>query len=449
MTREEKYDLLNGTVWKKLLIFFLPIALGTVIQQFYNAADGLIVGRFIGTKALAAVGGSAFQITNLIVTFFVSFSGGAAVIIAQLFGAGRYKEVKKAAGNLLMVSIVIGAAVSVIGFIFTPAILELLRTPADTLREAIVYLRIYFCGVAFILILNIESGMLRAVGDSRSPFIYMIICCVTNIILDFVMVVPLGWGVAGAAVATVIAQVLNVILLTVRLLRAGEDSWLDREDLKFRSDYLGSMMRIGLPAGGQSVVYAVSNIVIQVGVNSLGTVFVASWAMSGKVDGIFWALTSAMGMAITTFVGQNYGAGRVDRLKACVKQGLIMALIITVSTSIFLLLIGRPMLIALTEDQAVRDTTYEIMLYFVPFYFIWTFIEVFGGVLRGAGDAVVPVIITCLGIGVFRIVWMILLFPLKPGLMILAANYIISWVITALCLFIHFRKGKWMTLSGM
>ncbi len=379
----------------------------------------------------------------------MSFSGGAAVIIAQLFGAGRYKEVKKAAGNLLMVSIVIGAAVSVIGFIFTPAILELLRTPADTLREAIVYLRIYFCGVAFILILNIESGMLRAVGDSRSPFIYMIICCVTNIILDFVMVVPLGWGVAGAAVATVIAQVLNVILLTVRLLRAGEDSWLDREDLKFRSDYLGSMMRIGLPAGGQSVVYAVSNIVIQVGVNSLGTVFVASWAMSGKVDGIFWALTSAMGMAITTFVGQNYGAGRVDRLKACVKQGLIMALIITVSTSIFLLLIGRPMLIALTEDQAVRDTTYEIMLYFVPFYFIWTFIEVFGGVLRGAGDAVVPVIITCLGIGVFRIVWMILLFPLKPGLMILAANYIISWVITALCLFIHFRKGKWMTLSGM
>jgi len=238
-----------------------------------------------------------------------------------------------------------------------------------------------------------------------------------------------------------------VLLLTFVLLHAGENSWLDTKTLTIRSDYLGPMMRIGLPAGGQAIVYAISNIVIQIGVNSLGTVFVASWAMSSKVDGIFWALTSAMGMAITTFIGQNYGAGKMDRVKACEKQGLIVSLIITVATSAFLLLLGQPMLSILSEDQGVRDTTYQIMLYFVPFYFIWTFIEVYGGILRGAGDAVTPVVITCLGIGVFRILWMIILFPLDPGLPILAADYIISWLLTAVALFIHYKRGNWMKIS--
>ena len=442
--RLDRKDLTQGVVWKKLLIFFLPIAAGTCIQQLYNAVDGLIVGRFVGTIALAAVGGSAAQIINLLIGFFVATTAGASVVIAQVYGAGRDEDVRLAAGNALAVFALLGLVLMAFGLIATPAMLRLLHTPEDTMEASILYLRIYFLGVPFVLILNMESNMLRSVGDSFSPFLYMVAGCVSNIVLDAVFVLLFHWGVAGVAIATVLAQVLNMGLLTWKLLRTQESYRLSFRDMKLRGVYLRNMMRLGVPSGLQSSMYAVSNMIIQVGVNSLGTIVVASWAMTGKTDGIFWAVSNALGAAITSFIGQNLGAGRQDRVKLCVKQGLILAFSVTVSLSALIMLLGRPLLHILTEDQAVIDTTYQIMTYFVPFYFTWTLIEVLSAVLRGAGDAVRPVVIIGLGICLLRILWILTLFQWFHTLLVLSLCYVVSWVVTSTAMTIYYRRGRWM-----
>ena len=447
--RLDRKDLTQGVVWKKLLIFFLPIAAGTCIQQLYNAVDGLIVGRFVGTIALAAVGGSSAQIINLLIGFFVATTAGASVVIAQVYGAGRDEDVRLAAGNALAVFALLGLVLMAFGLIFTPAMLRLLRTPADTMEASILYLRIYFLGVPFVLILNMESNMLRSVGDSFSPFLYMVAGCVSNIVLDAVFVLVFHWGVAGVAIATVLAQVLNMGLLTWKLLCTKESYRLSLKELKLKGVYLRNMLRLGIPSGLQSSMYAVSNMIIQVGVNSLGTVVVASWAMSGKTDGIFWAVSNALGAAITSFIGQNLGAGRQDRVKLCVKQGLILSFGITVTLSALIMLLGKPMLHILTEDQAVIDTTYQIMTYFVPYYFTWTLIEVLSAVLRGAGDAVRPVIIIGLGICLLRIVWILTLFQWVHTLMVLSLCYVVSWVVTSIAMTVYYRRGRWMQRSSV
>ena len=447
--RLDRKDLTQGVVWKKLLVFFLPIAAGTCIQQLYNAVDGLIVGRYVGTIALAAVGGSSAQIINLLIGFFVATTAGASVVIAQVYGAGRDEDVRLAAGNALAVFALLGLVLTAFGLIATPAMLRLLRTPEDTMEASVLYLRIYFLGVPFVLLLNMESNMLRSVGDSFSPFLYMVAGCITNIVLDAVFVLVFHWGVAGVAIATVLAQVLNMGLLTLKLLRTKESYRLSFRELKLKGVYLRNMMRLGVPSGLQSSMYAVSNMIIQVGVNSLGTVVVASWAMSGKTDGIFWAVSNALGAAITSFIGQNLGAGRQDRVKLCVKQGLILSFSITVSLSALIMLLGRPMLRILTEDQAVIDTTYQIMTYFVPFYFTWTLIEVLSAVLRGAGDAVRPVVIIGLGICLLRILWILTLFQWVHTLLVLSLCYVVSWVVTSTAMTVYYRKGSWMQRANV
>ncbi|MBQ3880800.1 MAG: MATE family efflux transporter [Oscillospiraceae bacterium] len=445
----KRKDLTEGVVWKKLLVFFLPIAAGTCIQQLYNAVDGLIVGRFVGTVALAAVGGSAAQIVNLLIGFFVAFTSGASVVIAQIYGAGRMRDVQIAGGNAIAVFALLGIILGVFGFFAAPLMLSILKTPADTLSDSILYLRIYFIGVPFVLILNMESNMLRAVGDSVSPFLFMVVGCVANIILDTVFVVVFGWGIAGVAIATVAAQVLNMTLLTIRLWTTKQPYRMQLRELKLKGIYLKNMMRLGVPSGLQSSMYAVSNMIIQVGVNSLGTVVVASWAMSGKTDGIFWAVSSALGAAITSFIGQNLGAGRHDRVRDCVKQGMILSFTITVCLSALIMLLGMPLLHILTEDQAVIDTTYQIMSYFVPYYFTWVVIEVLSAVLRGSGDAVRPVIIIGIGICLMRVVWILTLFANIHTLFVLCLCYPASWTLTSVVMYIYYRKGAWRDRTSL
>ena len=442
-----KTSLTEGTIWKQLILFFLPIAAGTCIQQLYNTVDGLIVGRFVGTAALAAVGGSSAQIINLLIGFFVAATAGASVIIAQIYGAGRTQDVQAAAGNAIAVFAMIGCILTVFGLLASPAMLTMLQTPEDTLAPASLYLRIYFIGVPFVLVLNMESNMLRSVGDSFGPFLFMLAGCVTNIILDLIFVILFHWGVAGVAIATVLSQVVNMSLLTARLLRTKERYRLSFRNLKLNGVYLANMLRLGIPSGLQASMYAVSNMVIQVGVNSLGTVVVASWAMTSKTDGIFWAVSNAMGAAITSFIGQNLGAGKQDRARECVKEGLILHASITIVLSALILLLGRPLLHILTTDGAVVDTTYQMMLYFVPFYFLWTIIEVLTAVLRGAGDTLRPFLVISFGICIFRIIWMTTLFLAVHTLFVLCMSYAASWFVTDVIMVVYYKKGKWMDRS--
>ena len=408
------------------------------------AVDGLIVGRFVGTNALAAVGGSSAQIINVLVGFFVSMTAGASVVIGQIYGAGRKEDLNRAIGNAVTVMGLFGLALTAVGLAASPGLLRLLNTPEETMEGAVLYLRIYFLGVPFLMVLNMESSILRALGDSFHPFLFMVAGCVLNIVMDAVFVIAFGWGIAGVAVATVTAQAVNTGLLTRQLTRRDQEYRLSFRELRVKGVYLANMLRLGIPAGLQSSMYNVSNMIIQVAVNSLGTVVVASWAMSGKTDGFYWAVSNAMGAAITSFIAQNYGAGRTDRVRQCVRQGLIMHFIITAVISAGLMITGIPVLRLLTPDEAVVETTYQVMSYFVPFYFTWVLVEVLSAVLRGAGDAVYPVVIIGIGICLFRVVWILTVFASFGTLLSLCLSYTVSWTITSIALLIYYKKGRWI-----
>ena len=319
MNEKEKVNqITEGVIWKQLLLFFFPIVFGTFFQQIYNTADTIVVGRFVGKQALAAVGGSASQIANLIVGFFVGLSSGAAVVISQFYGAKDKKNLSKALHTAFAFSIAAGIVLTVVGIFLTRPALLLMKTPADVVEDSAVYLHIYFGGMVFNLVYNMGAAILRAVGDSKRPLYVLIITCVLNIILDLLFVVAFGMGVTGVAVATVTSQVISALIVTVMLLKTREIYVLKINQIRFDRRMLFSVLRIGIPAGLESVMYNISNIVIQVFVNNLGTDTVAAWGTLGKIDAIFWMVINAFAISITTFVGQNFGAGKYHRMRKSV-----------------------------------------------------------------------------------------------------------------------------------
>lgn len=436
-------DLTTGIIWKKLLLFFLPLLAGTWFQQFYNAADAVIVGRFVGTEALAAVGGSAATITNLLVGFFVALTSGATVVISQLYGSKQNKEVGEATGTAIAFSVLFGVGLTILCYAITPSLLVWLKTPAETIPGAKTYLNIYFSCSTVVILLNTESGILRAGGDSKNPFLYMLISCVCNIVLDLVFVIVFRWGIAGVAYATIISQILNFAMVTIALVRTTEPYRIVVGKIRIHKKIFSEMMRIGIPSGLETSMYNVSNMILQVAVNTLGTVVVASWSLSGKLDGFYWATSNAANMAIVAFVGQNYGARRFDRIHQCVRTSFKMFLGITVFLSSTIIAVAPTTLKMFSDDPAVLATTYQVILYFVPFYFIWTAICIFTGVMRGCGDAVMPVVITGLGICLFRIIWVVTVFRAFPTLFVVSISYMISWIITATAMFFYYRRGSW------
>jgi len=438
-----KVDLTEGHIGQRLIIYFLPIAAGTLFQQLYNAVDAIIVGKFVGTVALAAVGGSAANITNILVGFFMALSGGCTVVIAQLFGAKDQEKLRRATGTSIAFCIVAGIALTVIGILTTRPLLVWLKSPENTIADAETYLRIIYLGVIATLLYNIESGILRAVGDSRSPFIYLLICCVTNIVLDLVFVIYFRMGVAGVAIATVASQALSAGMATVKLLRSTEAYRIDLHRIKFDSPLLKEMLRIGIPTGLQAAMYSISNMVLQVAVNLLGTTAVAAWSLSGKIDGFYWACSSAAGVAVMNFSAQNYGAGKIDRVRAGQKLSTKLFIGITFVFSGLLLTLGRMALPLFTDDLAVIRDTETVMFYIVPCYFMWTSIEILSGVLRGVGDAVIPVVIDGIGICLLRAIWILTVYRASHTLEIICLSYGISWAITATAFILYYCKGHW------
>lgn len=432
-------DLTEGVIWKKLIAYFIPIAAGTLFQQLYNAVDAIIVGKFVGTGALAAVGGSAAMVANLLLGFFVALCGGAEVVISQHYGAKDKERVKLEIHTSITFCFIAGIALSAIVILLAPQILSLLKTPADTMKDSVLYTRIYFSGSIFMLIFNMGSGVSRAMGNSHRPFYYLIVSCFLNIVLDLFFVIRLHMGVAGVALATVIAQAVSAVLVLVSL-ALNREYPLKLRCLGINPKILGSMMKIGIPSGIQSAMYGLSSTLLQRGVNILGTVTVASWAMSGKIDGVYWAISSAFGTAIMNFIGQNYGAGNHDRVRKCIWTGARLFTVLTAVISALLLLFSKTVIPLFTDDTAVIDTTWLIIKYFVPFYLLWTLIEVFSGVLRGVGDAIRPSVITALGVCVFRLIWLATAFKISQTLFVLCLCYPVSWLITGIALLIYFFK---------
>lgn len=434
----------EGVIWKQLLYFFFPILFGTFFQQLYNTADAIIVGQFVGKEALAAVGGSTGTIIMLLVNLFVGVSSGATVVIAQHYGARRLEEVSDAVHTSMALAVTAGAVITVLGLVLSPWALSAMSTPSDILPYALTYIRIYFVGTIASFIYNIGSGILRAVGDTRRPLYFLIISCLTNIVLDLLLVLGFKMGVAGAGLATIFSQVVSAVLVLRTLLRADWPLRVDRKQIKFHRQPVQEILRIGVPAGIQSDMYTLSNLIIQTCINGFGTNTVAAWTAFGKVDGFYWMIIAAFGVSITTFVGQNFGAQKYKRVRKSVRTCLLMALGTTVLMSTLFVFGMQTMLRLFTNDPAVLELGQVMTHYMCPFYFTYICIEVLSGAIRGTGVSLAPTILTCMGVCVLRVIWIMVLVPLRPELSTVLISYPLSWTLTSVIFMGYYLHGGWM-----
>lgn len=430
--------IINGIIWKQLLFFFFPILIGTFFQQLYNTVDSVVVGQFVGKEALASVGGSSAQIVALVVGFFTGLSSGATVTIAQFFGARDEKSANQGIHCAYAIALAAGVFLTIVGIALTPAMLRMMNTPADILGDSILYLRIYFGGIIFVLVYNMGSAILRSTGDSKHPLYYLIVCCAINIVLDILFVVVLHMGVMGAAIATLIAQAVSAVLVTLKLMRSEGILILSLKKIRFHGPILKHQLRLGLPTGFESVLFAITNIAIQSAVNTFGTDTSAAWSAFGKLDAIFWMVSTAFGISITTFVGQNYGAGKTDRVRRSVRVCILIDLVVSTLLVLFLIIARMFLFRLFTADETVIQIGCDMLILITPWYVVYVFIEVLAGALRGVGDVIVPVIITLLGVCVLRIIWLAAVLKITPTIPAIIFSYPVTWCITALTFIVYY-----------
>ena len=428
----------EGSIFGQLLLFFFPILFGTFFQQLYNTADAMVVGRFVGKQALAAVGGSTSTLINLLVGFFVGLSSGATVVISQFYGARKADKVHWAIHTSIAFSVIGGIIFMIVGLVGSPWALEAMKTPEDVMGHAVVYIRIYFLGIIVNLVYNMGAGILRAVGDSRRPLYFLIASCFTNIILDVLLVAVLRMGVAGAALATITSQLLSAVLVVRALMKTDDMYKLEWKKVRIDQRMLQRIVRIGIPAGMQSVMYNISNVIIQAGVNTLGTDNVTAWATYGKVDGLYWMMINALGISATTFVGQNFGAGRLDRVRKGAGACMVIGVVLTASVGAVLYNGGHLLVELFTTDLQVQAISMDLLHFMVPTFITYIAIEILSGTLRGVGDAWMPLVITGIGVCAVRVLWIMFVMPHYHTIIGAAFCYPLTWSMTTVAFVIYY-----------
>ena len=434
----------EGVIWKQLLSFFFPILMGTFFQQMYTTVDTIIVGRFVGTQALAAVG-STSALISLINGLFVGLSTGATVLLSQFYGANDRTGVRSALHNGIGLSLILGVTVTVLGCSAGPGILKLSKTPESCLDQATTYVLIYFSGAVASMIYNMGSGILRAMGDSRRPTVFLIITCFLNIALDILCVVVLKLGVAGAAIATVLSQAISAVLVLRVLCRLPEDISFRWKQIRLNGTLLRRILTVGLPAGLQFVTFDLANILIQSGVNSFGDLTVAAWTAYFKTDAITWMISGAFGVSITTFVGQNFGAQKYHRIRKGVWVCMAMSVSLMAALSALVVTFRTFILGIYTTDPEVIRLGAYVMLFTVPFNVLFMPVEVFAGTMRGTGYSLIPTVITCVCVCLFRVVWIFTAVARWHRVEMLAVCYPISWLLAAVVFFITYLRGNWLS----
>lgn len=443
---ESKNGITEGVIWKQILYFFFPMLFGAFFQQLYNTADAVVVGRFVGKEALSAVGGPTGTLINVLVGFFMGVSTGATVTLAQFYGGKNKDEISKTVHTAYALAIAGGFLIMVVGLVGAPYALRWMGTPEEIIPYSLTYIRIFFLGMIANLIYNMGAGILRAIGDSKRPLYFLIISCFINIVLDLLFVVVFHWGVAGAAIATVISQICSAILVSIVLMKSKNTYKLELKKIKFDKVILKKIIYIGLPAGVQSLMYTTSNLLIQSNVNSFGTDTVAAWSAYSKIDGTFWMTISAFGISVTTFVGQNFGAGKKERVSKGIRTCMTMAMATSIVMSIVLYFFGSYIYLLFTNDSSVLTIGTMMLRFMVPFYFTYVCVEIFSGSLRAMGDAIIPMIISLLGICVLRIIWLQVAVPIWKDIRTVMFSYPLTWIITS-TLFVGYYLIRKKTLN--
>ena len=434
--------ILEGVLWKQMLLYFFPLLLGSFFQQLYNTIDAIIVGRFVGKVALAAVGGSSAMIVSLFFGFFIGVSSGASVTVSHLYGSGDHARLQKAVHTGLAMAVAGGILIMLIGFPTAEWAIDLLDTPADTRADSLLYLRIFYCGMIPNTVYNMGAGILRAAGDSKRPLYVLIASCLCNIVLDILFVLVLHLGVAGVALATILSQAISAVMILYILTHTREPYRVSLRKIRFYGDSLKRMLRLGLPTGVESIMYTISNLMIQAAINSFETDAVSAWAAYGKLDGIFWMVIQALGITVTTFVGQNFGAGKHERMDRSVRTGLLVSILFSFSLSAFFYFFCGSLYYLFTTDAAVVEIGIQMVRFLTPFYVVFVFVEIFAGSLRGMGETLIPMIITFSGTCLLRIIWLLTVVPRWHAIETIEASYPITWGITAAMLTIYYLQHR-------
>lgn len=433
----------EGSIWKKILFFSIPLILGNLFQQLYNTVDSIIVGNYIGSEALAAVGSSG-SLINLLIGFCIGASAGAGVVIAQFYGAQDKEGVRKAVHTTIAIAIAAGAILTIVGIVTTPLLLKAMGTPKEVFDQASIYLKVYFGGILFSVVYNMSAGILNAVGNSKRSLVYLMIAATSNIFLDLLFVVVFKMGIVGVAIATDISQLLSCIFIILFLVRSEDVYRVKLKGIRCYDNLLGKILKIGLPTGVQNIVISLSNVIVQSSVNSFGAVAMAGFAAYIKVDGFNILPVLSFSMAATTFVGQNVGAGRFDRVKKGMYVSVAMGIIYTVCTGILLLAFAPQVIGVFTQNGKVVEYGVYIMRFFCPFYWMLGILHILAGTIRGTGKTMQAMVVFLFSLCIFRVLWIWGAMSVSHKIGGVMLGYPLSWLVGLVMILIYVWKGNWM-----
>lgn len=433
-------DMTYGDISKQLFMFTIPILLSQILQQFYNIADTAIIGRYIGTDALAAIGSTGLLI-SVIVNFFIGLSTGISVVIANQFGANEYDKLKKSISTSLAVSVLLGIVFTIGSLIFMKPIINILQTPKGVYSLAIDYLKICFLGITFQLLYNIGTAILRALGNTKDPLYFLIFSCILNLILDILFIVYFGWGVKGAAIATLISQILATLLVMYKIMSLDDNCKLSLKQIKIYKGYTKDIFLVGLPAGLQAIFMSISSLIIQSSINSFGAEAMAGMTIFAKVEGFLYFPLFSLGLAVTGFVGQNFGAKEYER----VKEGINISLKISVYTSlifIIILNIFAPYILKLfTNDVAVIKVGLESIRIVFPSYVLYAMNQIYIGSLRGIEKTFEPMLISLFAHCIFRVIWCFVLLQYFHDMKVIYSSYSVSIVLMFVLFYTSYKRN--------
>lgn len=439
----EKNLMTSGSIWKTILLFSLPLIFGNLLQQTYNTIDSMIVGNYVGSNALAAVGSSTHLI-NLLISFSQGIAVGCGVLVSQSMGGSNQKNMRLAVHTSLALAVAFGLLISIMGYIFAPWLLEKMDTPAEVMGESIAYLRVFSFGLVFNIIYNMEAGILNAVGNSKRSLLYLGIASFTNVVLDFLLIKRFGMGVKGAAIATNISQALSALLALLFLIRVPDIYKVHLSRIRMHKDMVLNILKIGVPTAIQNTVISLSNVIMQSSVNVFGALPMAGFGAFVKIDGFNILPVLSLSMAITTFVGQNYGAGQIERIKKGMWTTLAMTVFYTIISGTLLYNFAPNLIGLFTNDVRVIEAGVLASRFFCPFYFLLAIMHSLAGTVRGTGKTIPPMIILILSLCIFRIVAAKFVIPHYNTIENVYRLYPISWIIGVILMVAYTLKADWI-----
>jgi len=446
MERKLSASMTEGVIWKAMVLFCIPLLFGNFFQQLYSTVDSIVVGKVVGKEALAAIG-ACDPIIALVLNLCAGASAGAGVVISQLFGAQREKDLKTAVHTTISIAFVLGLVLEIIGLLLVPSLMKWIQMPEDVIAPGTTYMRVYFAGLLFTVLFNMTSGILNAVGNSRRSLLYLIIASAVNIVLDLIFVMVFRWGIFGAAFATVLSQLLSCVCSITYLCRCKEQIYgVDLKQLRINKASAARILSIGVPSSIQGVVRCLANIFVQTGINSFGSDAVAGYSAYLRVDGFMWMPLMSIGIAASTFTGQNIGAGKFGRVDDGLKLAIKVSAFYSVTAGFLIMLTANPIISIFNSEPGVVQYGVISIIMFMPFYWLFAIYNTMAGALTGAGRTVIAMLSSVGAFCIFRILWMVLLKAtgfVPYTFTSLIAMYPASWILSLAILVIYMKKVNW------